>query len=43
MSEELTSQLIDKKLDGEDEYNWFGEVMVQFRPTTGDREDFLPF
>lgn len=43
LSEELTSQLIDKKLDGEDEYNWFGEVMVQFRPTTGDREDFLPF
>lgn len=41
LTEELTSQLIDRKMNGEDDYNWFGDIIVRFRPTADNREDFI--
>ncbi len=33
LTKELTSQLIDRKINGDDEYNWLGKILVEFRPT----------
>lgn len=43
LTDNLTSLLIDRKLEGEDDFNWFSEVMVQFRPKALDSEDFEKF
>lgn len=40
LNQQLTSELIDRKFSGEDEYYWFSNMIVQFRPLDDYRENF---
>lgn len=40
LNEQLSSELIDRHFVGEDDYYWFSNIIVQFRPLDDYREDF---
>ena len=42
LNEFLSSQLIDRHFSGEDDYYWFSNIIVQFRPLDDNKEDFFP-